>query len=97
MYEISSLNDLVSLFKHCSSDLRQTLLTLQFLVQSNDEHDQSIVNKEELLSTQVQPCWQSARVFDAMFYSYFNQQSNDSPMKSLFDNLTDQFTSKISK
>lgn len=92
MYEISSSNDLISLFKSCSSDLRQTLSTLQFLVQSNEEL-KSIEIKENS-STLIQPCWQSARVFDAMFYSYFNQQSNDSQMKNLFDNLTEEFTSK---
>jgi hypothetical protein len=94
MFEIPSFDDLISLFRICSSNLRQTLLTLQFLVQSSvintpwksvSEERDSIISKTK---------WQSSHVFDTMYYSHLADQWNESPLKIFFDDLTRKYTSE---
>ncbi|CAF0829516.1 unnamed protein product [Adineta steineri] len=94
MFEVPSLNDLMLLVQSCSYDLRQILLTLQFLVQSSDKTNNSIEETDPKIS---KPKWQSSRIFDAMHYSYLNEQWNEPPLKVFFDDLTRKFTSEYER
>jgi len=90
MLEIPSFDELISLFQSCSCDLRQSLLTLQFLAQSSSI-SLSCTNK---ISINNKPKLQSSRLFDTMYYSYLCEQWDESILKILFDNLTNKFTSQ---
>jgi len=89
MFELPSLDNLTSLFRICSSDLRQTLSTLQFLVQSSNINTPSFEEKNSIISKAT---WQSSRIFDAMYYSHLAEQSHESPLKKFFDDLTRNYT-----
>ena len=90
MLEVPSIDELSTVFQSCSSDLRQTLLILQFLAQS------SVINSnpssEEYLPKISKAKWQSSRIFDAMYYSYLGEQWNESNLKTYFDDLTRKYT-----
>jgi len=90
MFEVPSLDDLKLLFQSCSCDLRQTLSTLQFLVQSSIIK-YSLEEKNSIIS---KPKWQSSHIFDAIYYSYLNEQWNESILKIFFDDLTRKYTSE---
>jgi hypothetical protein len=94
MFEVPSLDDLKLLIQSCSCDLRQILLTLQFLVQSSNiknlpkysfKENNTIISKSQL---------QSSRIFDAMYYSHLNKQWTESILSIYFDDLTRKYTSK---
>lgn len=91
MFEVPSFNDLLLLFQSCSNDLRQTLSTLQFLVQSSNISSCSSDENNTKLS---KPQWQSSQIFDAIYYSYLNEQWNESSLKIFFDDLTRKYTSE---
>jgi type VI protein secretion system component VasK len=97
MFEIPSFDDLSSLFQSCSSDLRQTLLILQFLAQSSVVNNLSKHPSEENNSLISTPKFQSSRIFDAMYYSYLNEQWNESMLKIYFDDLTRKYTSEYNQ
>jgi hypothetical protein len=90
MLEISSLDDLIHLYQSCSCDLRQCLLTLQFLAQSSSA-SQSCTNQ---ISINNKTKFQSSCLFDTMFYSYLSEQWDESILKTLFDDLTEKYTSE---
>ena len=90
MFEAPKLDQLITLFHACSSDLRQTISTLQFLVQSSVEQ---FSHQETSPSPIAFPHWQSSLAFDAMFYSHLSEQPIQSPLKTLFDDLTRDYTS----
>lgn len=90
MLEIPSLNDLITLFQSCSSDLRRTLLTLQFLAQSSSDP----ISPPTQISKKIKPKLQSSRIFDTISYSYLRQQWDESILKTLFDDLTKKYTSE---
>jgi hypothetical protein len=94
MFETPSFDDLTSIFRSCSSDLRQTLSTLQFLVQSSiiNTPPKAVSNEKDSIISKVK--WQSSRVFDAMYYSNLADQWNDYPLKTFFDDLTRKYTSE---
>ncbi|CAM4778548.1 unnamed protein product [Rotaria magnacalcarata] len=94
MLEVPVLDDLKNLFHFCSCNLRQTLLTLEFLAQTSTVENVEKSSSEENNSTISKPKWQSSRIFDAMYYSHLGEQWNESPMKILFDDLTVKYTSK---
>jgi hypothetical protein len=94
MFEVSSLDDLKLLFQSCSCDLRQTLLTLQFFVQSSSRKNLPKYSFEENNTIISKPQWQSSRIFDAMYYSYLNKQWNESILSTFFDDLTRKYTSE---
>ena len=91
MLEIPSLDELIHLFQSCACDLRRSLLTLQFLAQSSSS---SISPSTTQISINNQPKFQSSHVFDTMFYSYLNEQWEESILKPLFDDLTRKYTSE---
>ncbi|CAF4015450.1 unnamed protein product, partial [Rotaria sp. Silwood2] len=97
MFEVSSLDDLIRLFQYCSCDLRQTLLTLQFLVQSSTITNIQNCSSEENNSIISKPKLQSSHIFDAMYYSYLSEQWNESSLKIFFDDLTIKYTSEYEK
>ncbi|CAF4038174.1 unnamed protein product [Rotaria sp. Silwood2] len=97
MFEVSSLDDLIRLFQYCSCDLRQTLLTLQFLVQSSTITNIQKCSSEENNSIISKPKLQSSHIFDAMYYSYLSEQWNESSLKIFFDDLTIKYTSEYEK
>ncbi|CAF3692369.1 unnamed protein product [Rotaria sp. Silwood1] len=97
MFEVCSLDDLTRLFQHCSCDLRQTLLTLQFLVQSSSITNSPKYPLEENNSIISKPRWQSSCIFDAMYYSHLDEQWNESILKIFFDDLTIKYTSEYEK
>lgn len=90
MFEVATLDPIIDLFHACSSDIRQTLSTLQFLVQSSIEE---FSHEETSSSSLLVPYWQSSLVFDGMFYSHLAEQAIQSPLKTLFDDLTRDSTS----
>lgn len=90
MFEIPSIDDLISLYQSCSCDLRQSLLTLQFLAQSSSIS----IPCTNQISINNQPKLQSSCIFDTMFYSYLAEQWEESILKILFDNLTKKYTSE---
>lgn len=94
MFEIPSFDDLLSIFQICSNDLRQTLLTLQFLIQSSSIKSLSnnILNENNSIITK--PQWQSSQIFDTMYYSYLNKSSNESNLQRFFDDLTEKYTNE---
>jgi hypothetical protein len=94
MFEVPSLNDLISLFQSCSCDLRQTLLMLQFLAQSSNIINTPCCSSNESNTIISKPKWQSSRMFDAMYYSHLNEQWNESSLKLFFDDLTIKYTSE---
>jgi hypothetical protein len=94
MLEVPSLDDLILLFQSCSCDLRQTLSTLQFLVQSSIRKNLSKYSLEEKNSIISKPKWQSSHIFDAIYYSHLNEQWNESILKIFFDDLTRKYTSE---
>jgi hypothetical protein len=91
MLEIPSLDDLISLVQSRSCDVRQCLLTLQFLAQSSTIPI-SCTNKISI--NNPKPNLQSSRIFDTMSYSYLREQWNESILKTLFDDLTINYTSE---
>lgn len=95
MYEVPALDDLSNLIQFCSNDLRQILLTLQFLVQSSSTKTKYPPSNDNL--TMTKPKWQSSGVFDAMYYSHLGEQWNESPLKVFFDDLTKNYTSKYNQ
>ena len=97
MFEISSLNDLLLLFQSCSCDLRRTLLTLQFLLQSSDRINTLHSPSHETNPTMSQPTWPSSPIFDAMYYSHLHEQWDDSSLKIFFDDLTRKYTSEYNQ
>jgi hypothetical protein len=94
MLEVSSLADLSSLCQSCSYDLRRSLSTLQFLVQSSVLKPLPKYSSEEKNSIILKPHWQSSHIFDAMYYSNLGEQWNKSPLQILFDDLTSKYTSE---
>lgn len=86
-----SLDDLITLFQSCMCDLRRTLLTLQFLAQSSSTSASSSPTSENRRLNQ--PTLQSSRLFDTMRYSYLAEQWDESILKTLFDDLTQKYTS----
>ncbi len=90
MFEISSLDDLIHLYQTCSCDLRRCLLTLQFLAQSSSVSPSCT----KQIPTNNKPKLQSSRLFDTMCYSYLGEQWNESILKTLFDDLTEKYTSE---
>jgi hypothetical protein len=90
MLEIPSFDELISLFQSCSCDLRQSLLTLQFLAQSSSIP----ISYPNKISINNKPKLQSSRIFNTMFYSYLCEQWDESILKTLFDNLTRKYTSE---
>lgn len=91
MLEVPSLDDLKKLVQFCSCDLRQILLTLQFLAQSSTEEKTCSKPENSIIS---EPKWQSSRIFDAMYYSFLGEQLNESSLKPIFDDLTNKYTSE---
>ncbi|CAF1083083.1 unnamed protein product [Adineta ricciae] len=87
--EIPVLNDLVALFQSCSCDLRQSLLTLQFLAQSSSIACTDHISTER---TEEKSKLQSSRLFDTMYYSYLAEQWDESILKAPFDDLTRKYT-----
>ncbi|UJR31109.1 hypothetical protein I4U23_018617 [Adineta vaga] len=94
MFEIPSFDDLLLLFQSCSYDLRRTLLTLQFLLQSSDNTKISDHSSNEKQTEVSLPKWQSSRIFDAMYFSRLNEQRNDSSLKEFFNDLTSKYASE---
>jgi hypothetical protein len=90
MLEIPSLDDLISFCQSCSCDLRQSLLTLQFLAQSSSFP----ISCTDEISMNNKPKFQSSRIFDTIFYSYLCEQWDESILKTLFDDLTRKYTSE---
>lgn len=90
MLEILVLNDLIALFQSCSCDLRQSLLTLQFLAQSSPISCTDQISTEQ--TTEEKSKLQSSRLFDTMYYSYLVEQWDESILKTLFDDLTSKYT-----
>ncbi|CAF0847203.1 unnamed protein product [Rotaria sordida] len=97
MLEVPSFDDLIKLVKYCSYDLRQTLLTLQFLAQSSTITNIQKCSSEENNFIISQPKWQSSCIFDAMYYSHLGEQWNESLLKKFFDDLTIKYTSEYQK
>ena len=89
MFEISSLNDLI---ESCTCDIRQSLLTLQFLAQSSSSSISSQSCTKTTLSHKPTN-FPSSQIFDTMSYSYLREQWDDSILKPLFDNLTANYRS----
>lgn len=89
MFEISSLDDLIDLYQTCSCDLRQSLLTLQFLAHSSS----SFPSCTTTTLSHKQTKFPSSQIFDTMFYSYLRESWDESILKPLFDDLTMKYTS----
>lgn len=92
MLEVPSLDDLLLIFQTCSYDLRQTLSTLQFLVQSPSSKKKDLSDKKNSAISKAE--WQSSQIFDAMYYSHLNEYSNDSFLQIFFDDLTKKYTTE---
>ncbi|CAF4354288.1 unnamed protein product, partial [Rotaria socialis] len=73
MFEVPVLDDLKNLFHFCSCNLRQILLTLEFIAQTSTVKNIEISASEENNSTISKPKWQSSRIFDAMYYSHLGE------------------------
>ncbi|CAF1459355.1 unnamed protein product, partial [Adineta steineri] len=95
MIEIPLLDDLINIFQSCSCDLRQSLLTLQFLTQSSDVSS-TCTNKKPSVNNNNnnKSKFQSSSLFDTMYYSYLCEQWDESILKTLFDDLTKKYTSE---
>lgn len=91
MFEISSLDDLIDLFQSCSCDIRQSLLTLQFLAQSSSSISSQSCTKTTLSHKPTK--FPSSQIFDTMSYSYLREQWDESILKPLFDDLTVNYRS----
>ncbi|UJR15561.1 hypothetical protein I4U23_002500 [Adineta vaga] len=91
MLEVPSLDDLIILFQSCFCDLRRSLLTLQFLTQSTSI---SCTDSVSIERTHNKPKLQSSRLFNTMHYSYLAEQWDESILKTLFDDLTQKYTSE---
>jgi len=94
MLEVPSLDDLISLFQSCSYDLRQTLSTLQFLVQSSTIENLPKYSLEENNTRISKSQWQSSHIFDAIYYSHLSEKWNESILQTFFDDLTRKYTSE---
>ena len=89
MIEIPSFDNLVSLIQSCSCDLRRSLLTLQFFVQSSAA---SVCCPNQVLTNNYQPKLLNYRIFDTISYSYLSEKWNESILKTHFDRLTTKYT-----
>ena len=83
MLEVPCVEQLSSLIRSCSCDLRRSLLTLQFLAQSASEvHASTVQNLNE-----TEPKLPSSQLFDSVYYSHLAERCDESILRPIFDDL----------
>ena len=83
MLEVPCVEQLSSLIRSCSSDLRRSLLTLQFLAQSASNVPPSTSKN----LNETEPNLPSSQLFDSLYYSHLAERCDESILRPIFDDL----------